>query len=375
KNPDGFKNGFVVSLERATHSLEELIDALLPTFHSRDISAYVVLGNSKLGCYRFSSSQYYHGVRRTISSYEIRNVVEQTRSVATLPLSESILQTVPETFLVNDIPDIRNPLGLEAHRLGVNLNIFTMEFEYFRNISKAFEAGDIEVKGYFPKTLVISEAVLTPEEREAGALVIDIADDIVQLILWKNGRLVTSKAVALGGMCLTQQVAEAWHIEMHDAEKVKEKFATLERHSEFGEELIPLIDRNGKTSQPVHRQTFQNKFLEQAKNWLTDLLVQTDQLAREEKVLHPHLVFTGGGAALDGFLEFLQEEFSRDGRIGITRQVEAPNEILVDPSLAGALGMYCWLATRERERQQLFAPRGILQKSFDAVRRWFATYF
>ena len=151
-NPDGFENGLVTNLERAAASLEALVDSLFsakdsygvesPRRDVSDIFTYVVLGNVKLKTYRFSSSQYFQGLRRTISSHEIRSVVSQTRSVATLPLSEFVLQAIPETFLVDDTANVTNPLGLEAHRLGVTLKIFTMDFQAFRNISKTFEAAE-----------------------------------------------------------------------------------------------------------------------------------------------------------------------------------------------------------------------------------------
>lgn len=374
-DPDGFRNGFVTSLEKASGVLEEMLDTLMPSLGSEDVAAFVALGNRKLKTFKFSSSIYFQGLRRTISSHEIRSVMDQTRSVATLPLSEFVLQTIPESFLINDMPDIRNPLGMDAHRIGVDLNLFTMEFEDFKNINKAFESAEITVKGYFPKTLLVSEAVLSDQEKEEGALVIDMVDDSTHFVLWKNGQLTRTRVESLGTSYRDEKMAGVWQIETHDAEKAIEKFATLERSPQCGEDLIPLVDRNGKGNHQIPRREFQEKLMEQTREWMGKILNSAKAFCEEEKVLHPHYIFTGSTTALNGFLEFLCDEFSLDARIGYTKKVEAPNETLIDSSLAGILGMYRWLATLERDRQRLFEPKGVVQKTFASARSWFANYF
>jgi cell division protein FtsA len=381
-NPEGFKNGLVTNLERASHSLESLLHILFSVsgrsanpLPSEEIEATVVLGNPKLKTMTFSSAQYFQGVQRIISSHDVRSVVDQTRNVAMLPLSESVLQAVPVSFLVNDLQDVSNPIGLEAKRLGVCLKIFTMDFQDFRNVAKAFEAADIDVKGYYPKMLTASEAVLSEEEKEEGALLTDIAGGTATLILWKNGELVDTLVLDLGGRYLSSQLANLWEIDLQDAEKVKELYGSLEKNPQFQEELIPMVDRNGKKAPTVSRRIFQEKFLELAKSWMEQILSRADAFSHDAKVFHPHCVFTGGGTCMDGFLEFLHREFSRDSRLGLTRRVDAANELLVDPSLTGALGMFAWMAYGASEKARLLAPQSLFQKTFFVARDWFSSYF
>jgi len=380
-NPEGFKNGLVTNLEQASSTLEALVGSLFPSLSSdppssnSDTAVYVVLGNPKLKTYTFASAQYFQGFQRILSPHDVCSVVDQTRSVAPLPLSEFILQAIPASFLVNDLEDVSNPLGLEAQRLGVRLKIFTIDFQDFKNLSKAFETAELEVKGYFPKTLTASEAVLHESEKSEGALLIDIASEVSFLTLWKKGELINSQVFPVGGRHLSSQLANLWEIDLQDGEKAKEQYGSLEKSPPFGEELIPMVERNGKKSQPVNRQDFQEKFLSLAKEWMRQILSAAEAFSREEKIFHPHYVFTGGGTCLDGFLEFLQQEFKWEGRIGHTRRVDAPNELLVNPSLTSALGIYSWLAYGEGEKSRLLEPKGIFQKTFSVARGWLSNYF
>lgn len=375
KNPEGFEKGFVSNLAQAAASIDAALNGLYKNARPEDLSCYVILGNPKLKTYGYSSSQYYQGLQRTITTQEIRQVVNQTRSVATLPLTEFVLQSIPQAFLVNDMEGIQNPEGLEAHRLGVYLKIYTMNFQEFKNISRAFEAAGVDVEGYFPKTLTASEAVLSAQEKSEGAVVIDIADESAHLILWKDGQLKETRVIPQGGGALTSKIAAQWGVEIRDAWKIKEQYASLEEQTQFDDELIPLIQRNGNGSHSIKKREFREKFLAQTKLWLEEILKQADDFAAEHKVLHPHTIFTGGGTSLEGFLEFLNKTFSRAGRIGLTKQVDAPSELLVDPSMTGALGIFRWLAGSGKDQRQFFAPRGFLQKTLASAKDWFTTYF
>lgn len=373
--PEGFDKGLVCNLQNAAASLESLLGLLMPPEAWEHIPVHVVLGSSRFKMCRSSSCEYYSPEKRTVSSDEIQSVVQQTRSVSMLPLSETILQAIPESFLVNDMPAVRNPVGLEAERLGVTLQIYTMDFQNFRNLQKVFEVVDVEVAGFYPKTLTVSEAVLSEAEKQEGVLIIDIADDATQLILWKNGYLAGVKSLAMGGHDLTKCLAADYNIEERDADKVKAKFATLDEAERRSEELVPLVMRNEKVQQSVRRTELLEKFFGHAKEWMTKILEEARKFTDEEKARYPSIFFTGGAVMMDGFLEWLQKEFAVDGRLGVTRHVEASQEIVRDPSLAPALGMFRWAISRQREHDALFTPRSFVGKGMAAVRTWFTNYF
>ncbi|MDD5217003.1 MAG: hypothetical protein PHN49_02250 [Candidatus Omnitrophica bacterium] len=379
--PEGFNNGLVANLERAMYSIESLIQTLLSQVNSGvskwhpGISVYVVLGNAKLKTFSFASSLCFQGFQKTIAPSDVSSVIDQTKSVATLPLSEHVLQTLPISFIVNDLEDIRDPLGLEAQRIGVRLKIFTMSFHDFKNISKVFETAEIEVQGYYPKTLTASSAILNKQERDEGGILIDISHHATFIILWKKNEIINTKVLEIGDRYLIDQIGKEWEIDYQDADRVKDRFGSLEMNLTFGDELIPLLMRDGKESLQVHRQTFHQKFLEHAKCWLEMILREAGQFASEERLYHPRYVFTGSGSSMDGFLEFLQKQFMLEGRIGHARRIEAAQDVLVNPALAGALGMLSWIAYEETERNNLYQPRGFFRKTLANARDWFSTYF
>lgn len=376
KNPEGFENGLVTDLERASHSIERIVKDLAGGVISEDetLSAYVVLANSKLRTFNFSSSQYYQGSQRTITQQEIRNVIEQTRSVATLPLTESVLQAVPQSYLVNDLAGVRNPLGLEAHRLGVELKIHTMHFEDFKNISRAFETAEIEVAGFFPKTITVSEGILQDQEKEEGALLFDFAEDCTQVVLWKDGQLVDSKTFPSGVRNLCENIASEWGVGLYDAMKVQSEYGSL-ISGDFADELIPLVERNGKGSHAIKRADFQKKYTTYFQTWMAGLLEQAEAFSNQHKVFYPHSIFAGEAVHTDGFVEYMAQNFSRSVRIGTPRKVDAVSELLLDPAMIPALGMFRWMSQQLPDHKKITAPKGFFQKTISSAKDWFFAYF
>ncbi|HLD50592.1 MAG TPA: cell division FtsA domain-containing protein [bacterium] len=373
---EGFDRGFVKSLDRAAASFEAVLKKLYEGAEvPEEPGVHVVLNNPKLQTYSFSSSQYFQGFHRAVSNQEVRSVVRQTRSIATLPLSEFVLQAIPESFLVDDLEGVRNPLGLEARRLGVTLKIFTMNFEDFKNISRAFEIAEINVKGYFPEVLAASSAVLTDPEKEEGALLLDLTEDSVHLALWKGGLLSATRVLDCGGRRLSSDIASKWKIELGDARKVKDQYGSFEIENNFKDEIIPLVERGDRGAYSIHRQEFQENFLEFGRAWLAEMLARADSFAEEKKILHPHYVFTGDGVLMNGFLEFLQAKFSKSARIGLPRRMELPAGLSTNPSFSAAVGLYRWLADSREDRENLLAPRGFIEKTMVSAKDWFSAYF
>lgn len=377
----GFRNGFVTQVDKAGQLLSSALERLKKTREGEFIrnlellDTYVVLGNSKLAAHTFSSSIYFPQGKKTLSYSDVRQVIEQTRSVATLPLSEGILQSQPASFLVDDLDHVTDPVGLEAERLGVTLKIFTMESREFKNIEKAFEAAEIDVQGYFPRTLAVSEAVLSDREKQDGVLLMDMGSDGVYLSLWRGGMIQGTRILDSGLSRLCEDIAKTWQIVLEDAEKVSERYASLCAEPQYGDELIPLVIRDSQEKKQIERQQFHQQFLKSTKEWVAQILSDSDTFIREHGVFHPHYVFAGSGSHMEGFLEFLQKEFATDARLGLVRATDASSEIKNNPGLAAALGGLQLVALQERQKSLYFAPRGLLEKTFMTAKDWIASYF
>ena len=373
KFPDGFTDGLVTNLQNATTSIERILNDLAPLSELEKTPVYVVLGNASLRHHRFESSQYY-SAPRTLSAEDVRAVIQQTRSVATLPLQETVLTAVPESFIVNDITGVKNPIDLEAQRLGAQVQLFSMDYQGLRNIVKIFEGLDLEVKGFFPKTLTLSEAVLKPENKKRGSVVLDFSDRSTHVIVWKDQKICTTRFLPIGGAWLTEKLSTQYRLDPVEAENLKDKYGSVEGDVK-SDELIPLWSKSEQSREMIRRGDFQKAWLPLAKEWIDVILKEVNQILDEEKVFHPDYFFTGGPVQMDGFLEWMQKECSVDGKIGASHQLDTTPEILRSSVLVPALGMLHLIEYFKNELEPLYVPRGVFEKSLLTAKTWFANYF
>lgn len=375
QNPGGFQKGGVSQLDKALHSVEELLRGFELGEEAQEIPTYVLLSGSSLKMTRFSSSVYFTGYPRVVTSQEIRRVIEQTRSVAPLSLEDWVLQVRPESFWVNDLTGIHDPIGLECQRLAVTLQIFTTNFTSFRNLSRLLETLELNLEGYLPKTFTLPEGVLNANEREGEALVIDFSDEATHLVLTREGKIIQTRSFDLGSRFLTSRVAGKWQLAAKDAERLKERFGSLEENLKFGEELIPLVERNGEPGHQIKRSDFHQAFTRFGEELFHRIEKEVKDFLKEEKISYPTFVLTGGGVKLEGLLEFLGRRFAFPLRLGTPRPLEGSSPVLTDPAWAGPVGLVHWLAKKKNEKGLPSAKANPLERALLHAKEWFAAYF
>jgi len=373
--PDGFQKGGVSELEKALISTGELIRRLGVSDDLSRIPAYVLLSNPHLKTTCFSSSIYYTGYPRVITSREVQKIINQTRSVAPLPLEEWILQTVPDSFWVDDLTGVENPIGLEARRLAVSLKIYSTPYSIFRNLARLFESLELNLQGYVPKTLILPEGVLQANEREGEALVVDFSDAATHLVLTSEGRTLQAKSLEIGSRFLTARIAQTWKVSLREGERLKERFGSLEENLQFREELIPLVERNGEAHHPIKREDFHREFSRFAEELFGILEPEIRRVLGEEKKPHPTLVLTGGGVKLEGLLEFVSRRFSFPVRLGTPRQMEGGGAILTDPAWTGPLGLLRWLEEASSHNTRVPLKENFMERALLQFKEWLVAYF
>jgi cell division ATPase FtsA len=160
-----------------------------------------------------------------------------------------------------------------------------------------------------------------------------------------------------------------------DAERLKERFGSLQENLEFGEELVPLLQREGEENHQIKRAEFHEAFFKFSEELFSNIEKEVKALLAEEKIAHPRLILTGGGVKLEGLIEFFSRRFSAPVRLGNPRPLEAKAELVVDPAWAGVIGLVHWLGKRGAETAPAFAKENAFVRTLLQAKDWLAAYF
>ncbi len=370
---NGFERGIVKDLAQATQTLSETISDVMGPEEKVSTPCRLVVSNTYLKNYTFQSSVYFQGNPHLLTLKDVRAAIAQTRSVATIPLQEVIVQAVPQEFLVNDLMGVQNPIGLEASRLGVTLRLLTLDFLVYNNLLRVFEQCDLEVSNVIPSVLSAAHCVLTPLEKQTGVILVVIGGTATHFACYKNSVLIETRSVPIGGDRITEVIEKNLNIEHLDAQRIKESFGSAASKVEFQEELIPVPDSNGRKKYPIKRSEFEAQMSSGLNSFFSEIRKEIKALQERYAPVN-QVVFTGGGARLDGFLDVVRDTISPSSRIGAPQGIFGPEALIKDPAFSGALGGINFSGRVSEQGLAATDRQNWISRTVEAARNWIFEY-
>ena len=373
KEPAGFDKGLVRDSELATDEVRELLEKTAEDTEWFTRPLYGVISNPAIKTYRVSSSVYFPGTK-VIGDLDVQRVISQTRAVATIPLDEVILCSVPQEYLVNDLPEVKDPVGLEGRRLSVTLHLFTMPIAAYQGLQRLFDRLEVETEFLIPKGLASATLLLKEEEKRDGVLLVDIGGCLTELFYYYQGTLRFSKIIPWGTESITDRISRHWEMPPRDARKLKFEFGNLEPGAASQEDTIPYMDASGRIRFKIPSAVFQDEIRKGLEEGLEILDIEITETKKDFPHLY-QLVFSGGSTRMNGFLELAQGRLNIPVRLGFSTGIQAPQELAGHPGYHAILGLLKYIYSPEPDARQKNAKPGLVSKTVNQFKGWVHDYF
>ena len=299
---------------------------------------------------------------REISREDIARALDAARSVP-IPSEFEILHVLPREFVVDGQDGVADPLGMVGSRLEADVHVVTLPVATTQNLLNCINRAGVEVIEMVLEPLAAGAAVLTQDERELGVVLADIGGGTTEIAVWRQGALVHTSVLPIGGDHFTNDLAVVLKTPVPDAERLKKKFGAALVALVAEDEMVDVPLTGGRGVQPVARRRIAEILQPRAEELLTLLWEEAtrDNPAQE---LRAGLVLTGGGAELDGLLEVAEQVLGTTGvRKGVPRGFGGLTDIVAGPEWACAAGLLVYgrgAAAQVKGRQK--AERSLLAK-------------
>lgn len=373
RDPAGFDKGLVRDSELATDEIRGLLEKTAEDTEWFNRPLYGVISNPAIKTYRVSSSVYFPGTK-VISDLDVDRVISQTRAVATIPLDEVILCSVPQEYLVNDLPEVKDPVGLDGRRLSVTLHLFTMPIAAYQGLQRLFDRLEVETEMLIPKGLASATLLLKEEEKRDGVLLVDMGGDLTEFYYYYQGTLRFSKIIPWGTEAVTNRISRHWEMPPRDARKLKNEFGNLEPGASQQEDTIPYTDSTGRTRFKIPSAVFQDEIRKGLEEGFEILEKEIAETKKDFPELY-QLVFSGGSTRMNGFLELAQGRLNIPVRLGFSSGIQAPQELAGDPGYHAVLGLLKYIYSPEPDTRQKNAKSGLVSKTVKQFKGWVHDYF
>lgn len=158
-----------------------------------------------------------------LSGTHIETVLEGIRDKNDVEETE-VVDTFPVRFVVDGENEVSDPKELIArHSLRVEAGVIAIQKSILVNLIKCVESCGVDVLDVYSDAYNYG-SVLTPTEKELGACVIDIGQDLTQIAFYERGELVDADSIEMAGRDITDDIAQGLNTSFETAEKVKHQY-------------------------------------------------------------------------------------------------------------------------------------------------------
>ena len=229
----------------------------------------------------------------------------------------TVLHALPVGYALDGVKGIRDPRGMVARQFGVDMNVVTSDATVARNLMLVVERCHLDVEAMASGPYVAGLSVLTDDEADIGAAVIEMGAGTTTMAIYSGGRFVHASGFALGGQHITMDLARGLGACIADAERIKTLYGTVLTGGSDARELmsVPSAGDDRETPQVVSRATIANIVRHRAEEIFE---MVRDRLADSPFAAEPRarVVLSGGASQLTGIPDLASQILSRPVRIG-----------------------------------------------------------
>ncbi|MBI2856674.1 MAG: cell division protein FtsA [Chloroflexi bacterium] len=336
----GMKKGMVSNLSEVTQVTQASIREAEAQAGVRISSAYVGLTGSHISSANSRASLDNRRYDVPVAAREVEQVLQACSTYGDSS-DARVLHVIPRGYALDGYWGIGDPVGMFSSKLEVESHVVQGGAAPIDNLVKAISKAKVKIKGMVLEPLASAEAILAPEEREMGVVLVDIGGGTSDIAIFLDGNIWHTKVIPVGGFQLTRDVSIAFSCPLQAAEDAKLQYGHAMPEAIDPQEEIRLQGFGEHVMYSVPRQRLCQTLRERMEELLRMILAEIGE-AGLESVPPGGLVLTGGSAKLPGLEDLAEEVFPGPVRIGIPRAMRGASADLEDPAFATALGLLLW---------------------------------
>jgi len=295
---------------------------------------------------------------REISPDDVDDVVKNAKAI-NLPAENTVIHAVRQHFFVDGQDGVTNPVGMLGARLGVDMHVIHGNANRLQNAIRLVRATSLEVDDVVFNGMAASLALLTNEQKELGALVIDIGGGIPEYVIFSNGVIRHSGVLAVGGDHVSNDLAYGLKVPLSRAEKLKIEYGSAMVTDQARGQTISLTNELGmelKRMNHEHLQCIMALRLEE----IFELIALDLERVGLTDYLRSGVLLCGGGSRVPGIVKLAENVFQMNVTAGHACAISGLTAALDQPEFAAAIGLVKFGSLRNRRREgRSFLPRGI----------------
>ncbi|HKX88991.1 MAG TPA: cell division protein FtsA [Sphingopyxis sp.] len=339
----GVQRGYVADMEQTEHIVREAIeqaeriaglniDDVWVAFSAGGLISDVAPIESELGGHR-------------IEKEDVDDLLAAGRAGID-PEGRMILHAQPALYTLDGLNGVKNPIGLHADRLGVDIHIIMADGAPVRNLEAAVRQAHLDVNAVVASPIAAGLACLSDEERDLGVALVELGAAVTTVSLYAGGMLVEMVSLPFGASDITDDIASAFGIRRSQAQRLQSFYGSASASPRDNNEIIEL--EPGAPSGSDSPRITRAQLVAVIRQRLDAMMGEIGRTLKDLHFVGPigrQVVLVGGGADLKGIADYTQVALGRAARVGRPRGLHGLPDAHGGPAFATLAGLVLYAAS------------------------------
>jgi cell division protein FtsA len=294
--------------------------------------------------------------------------VEESHLLEADEIAQDIAMPSDHVYLLNMIRQywldgqqhISKPIGLLGKTLEADYHIIHGNKLRIQNSLKCVREIPLDVDAVVFAPIASAQIALEREQKDEGALVIDIGGGTTDYVLYVNGAVEASGCIPVGGDHISNDIHLVTHIPLSKAEQVKKTEGDASGDAAKSVGIVTIEDEKGFPDIEIKRQLLNDI--------IRGRMVETLELVKEKlpegslKHVGTGVFLTGGSSLMRGMGELTNEVFGLPVYRPEQPEVSGVQAYFRDPQYSTAVGLIRYAQILEEEKNDQKYKNGFINK-------------
>ena len=345
----GVRKGELVDAQQAE---EDVRNAIVEAEQMADVEIRSVYLGVTGGHIRGFNNRGVHPVvsaDREITDDDVQDVIKNAKAI-NLPTENSVVHAIRQHFFVDGQDGVTNPVGMLGSRLEVDMHVVHGNTNRLQNAIRLVKGMQLEVDEIVFNGLASSLALLSNEQKELGALVIDIGGGTTDYVVYTDGVIKHTGVLAIGGDHVSNDLAYGLKVPLSRAEKLKLEHGSALMDDAAKGQTVTITNELGlplKTVNIEHLRRIMSLRLEEIFQLVAQDLEQLGLL----DYLRAGVFLAGGGARVPHIAKLAEPILQMPVSLGQTNSVSGLKSALGQPEFVTGIGLVKFGSFKARKRE------------------------
>ncbi len=370
----GVKNGTIIDLDAAeavirqtVHAAENMAAEVMKGYPLREVVANV----SGMHVRSFGHSVQVDIGGHDVTDNDVRLALAKAQEREEKESLE-LIHTIPTFYRIDGQDGIRDPRGMYADDLQVDINLVTGDAVSLRNMASCIERSHLDISSLCVGAYASGLSSLVDDEVDLGCTVIDIGGGVTSIAVFHSGYMIYCDAIPLGGRNITNDIAKGLTTSVEYAERIKILYGSAIAAQTDVSDLIdvPALGEDERST-PNHiprsylvgiMQPRLEEIFEMVRAKLTDCGL--------DGVIGRRVVLTGGTSQIAGIKDLAGHVLDKQVRIGRPIRLTGLPDAVSGPAFATVSGLLTYAAEHVDEMPAEIMARARPDSMIERAKLW-----